>query len=75
MIWLNIGKKSETGIHFSVLLETGIYQRRKRPITMNAIWLVLLQKTEMAEKAYMRKQIDVARDGGGIARGNCGVSG
>jgi hypothetical protein len=41
---------------------------------MNAIWLVLLQKMWMGEKAYMRKQIDVSRAGGGISRRNCGVS-
>jgi hypothetical protein len=40
---------------------------------MNAIWLVLLQRMEKGEKAYVRKQIDVAKDGGRIAKRNRGV--
>jgi hypothetical protein len=41
---------------------------------MNVIWLVLLQKMKTGEKAYIRKQIDVAKDGDGISERNCGLS-
>lgn len=72
-MWLSIGKKSETGIHTSTRRARDIPTEREANYHECNLAGVIVENVD-GRKGFMRKQIDGARDGGGISKRNCGVS-